>query len=100
MYIVSKDEVIEVLKTCYDPEIPINIVDLGLVYGVEVEGDKVNVKMTLTMPGCPMGEVMVEDVMRKLEATEGIREAEVELVWDPPWTPDRISEKAMKKITE
>ncbi|MCQ1535712.1 DUF59 domain-containing protein [Methanosarcina sp. KYL-1] len=97
---VSKDEVIEVLKTCYDPEIPINIVDLGLVYGVEVEGDKVNVKMTLTMPGCPMGEVMVEDVMRKLEATEGIREAEVELVWDPPWTPDRISEKAMKKITE
>lgn len=98
MFIVSKDEVIEVLKTVYDPEIPINIVDLGLVYGVEVKGDQVHIKMTLTTEGCPMGEVIAWDVKQKVEAIEGIKEADVELVWDPPWTPDRISENAMGKI--
>ncbi|WP_440955902.1 metal-sulfur cluster assembly factor [Methanosarcina sp. Mfa9] len=98
MSIVSKDEVIEVLKTVYDPEIPINIVDLGLVYGVEVKGDHVHIEMTLTMPGCPMGEVIAENVKRKVEAIEGIKEVEVEMVWDPPWTPARISEDAMGKI--
>jgi FeS assembly SUF system protein len=98
--IVTKEEIIEVLKTCYDPEIPINIIDLGLVYGVEVEGDRVHIKMTLTMPGCPMGELIIENVKRKVEAIEGVKEAKIELVWDPPWTPDRISEEAMKRITE
>lgn len=98
--IVTKKEVIEVLKTCYDPEIPINIVDLGLVYGIEVKGDQVHIKMTLTMPGCPMGELITENVKRKVEAIEGVKEAEIELVWDPPWTPDKISEEAMKRITE
>lgn len=98
--IVTKEEVIEVLKTCYDPEIPINIIDLGLVYGIEVKGDLVHIKMTLTMPGCPMGELIVENVKRKVEALDGVKEVEVELVWDPPWTPDRISEESMKKITE
>ena len=98
--IVTKEEVIEVLKTCYDPEIPINIIDLGLVYGVEVEGDLVHIKMTLTMPGCPMGELIIENVKRKVEAIEGVKEAKIELVWDPPWTPERISEEAMKRITK
>ncbi len=98
--IVTKEEVIDVLKTVYDPEIPINIIDLGLIYGVEMKGDHVHIKMTLTTPGCPMGGVIAEDVKRKVEAMEGIREAEVELVWDPPWTPDRISEAAMGKITK
>jgi len=98
--IVTKEEVIEVLKTCYDPEIPINIIDLGLVYGVEVKEDRVHIKMTLTMPGCPMGELIIENVKRKVEAIEGVKEAKIELVWDPPWTPDRISEEAMKRITK
>lgn len=98
--IVTKEEVIEVLKTCYDPEIPINIIDLGLVYGVEVKEDRVHIKMTLTMPGCPMGELIIENVKRKVEAIEGVKEAKIELVWDPPWTPDRISKEAMKRITE
>lgn len=98
--IVTKEEVIEVLKTCYDPEIPINIIDLGLVYGVEVKEDRVHIKMTLTMPGCPMGELIVEDIKRKVESIDGVKEAEIELVWDPAWTPDRISEEAMKRITE
>lgn len=98
--IVTKEEVIEVLKTCYDPEIPINIIDLGLVYGVEVKEDRVHIKMTLTMPGCPMGELIIENVKRKVEAIEGVKEVKIELVWDPPWTPDRISKEAMKRITE
>ena len=98
--IVTKEEVIEVLKTCYDPEIPINIIDLGLVYGVEVKEDRVHIKMTLTMPGCPMGELIIENVKRKVEAIEEVKEAKIELVWDPPWTPDRISKEAMKRITE
>ncbi len=98
--IVTKEEVIEVLKTCYDPEIPINIIDLGLVYGIEVERDRVHIKMTLTMPVCPMGELIIENVKRKVEAIEGVKEAKIELVWDPPWTPERISEEAMKRITK
>lgn len=96
--IVTKEEVMEVLKTCFDPEIPINIVDLGLVYGVEVTGDRVHVKMTLTTPGCPMCSFIAEDVKQKVKAIKGVREAEVELVWDPPWTPDRISEDVKKHI--
>ncbi len=72
------------------PEIPINIIDLGLVYGVEVEEDRVHIKMTLTMPGCPMGELITENVKRKVEAMDGVKEANIELVWDPPWTPDSI----------
>ena len=98
--IVTKEEVIKVLKTCYDPEIPINIIDLGLVYGIEVERDRVHIKMTLTMPVCPMGELIIENVKRKVEAIEGVKEAKIELVWDPPWTPERISEEAMKRITK
>jgi len=98
--IVTKEEVIEVLKTCYDPEIPINIIDLGLVYGIEVERDQVHIKMTLTMPGCPMGELIIENVKRKVKAIEGVKEAKIELVWDPPWTPERISEEAMERITK
>lgn len=88
---VTKEDVMEVLKTCYDPEIPINIVDLGLVYDVDIKGDQANIKMTLTTPGCPMYAVIVDNVKQKVESIEGVETAEVELVWDPPWTPDRIS---------
>jgi metal-sulfur cluster biosynthetic enzyme len=84
----------EKLRECYDPEIPINIVDLGLVYGIEIMGDAVKVRMTLTAPGCPLAGVIVEDVRRKLLELEGVRKAEVDLVWDPPWSPERISEEA------
>ncbi|WP_255350241.1 metal-sulfur cluster assembly factor [Methanosarcina sp. 1.H.A.2.2] len=90
----------EALKSCYDPEIPINVIDLGLVYGIEVKEDRVRIRMTLTTPGCPMGDLIAEDVKRKVEAIEGVKEVEVELVWDPPWTPDRISEDTMKRITK
>jgi len=89
----------EQLRTCFDPEIPINIVELGLVYSCELgrreDGErKVDVKMTLTAPGCGMGEILVEDVRSKLELLPAIAEADVELVFDPPWNQSMMSEVA------
>ena len=95
---VSRDRVMEVLHTCYDPEIPIDIVDLGLVYDVEVKDDVVHVKMTLTSQGCPSAQQIPDDMRRKLSALEGVREASVEVVWDPPWHPDRISPEGKQKL--
>lgn len=95
---VTQEDVMNVLKNCYDPEIPINIVDLGLVYGVRVEGNTVKVDMTLTAPGCPMHSLIARDVKQKLESLPGVEKAEVSVVWDPPWTPDRISEEGKKVL--
>jgi probable FeS assembly SUF system protein SufT len=94
-----EDLVWEQLRTCFDPEIPINIVDLGLIYECKLKhadgGDRdVEVKMTLTAPGCGMGEVLVMDVKDKLEIIPTIREARVELTFDPPWNRDMMSEAA------
>ncbi|MHA1754417.1 MAG: metal-sulfur cluster assembly factor [Candidatus Odinarchaeia archaeon] len=96
---VTKQEVMRVLKTCYDPEIPINIVDLGLIYDVKVENGKdIYVKMTLTAPGCPMHSIIANDVRSKLQGIKGADKVEVEVVWDPPWSPERISEEARKQL--
>jgi probable FeS assembly SUF system protein SufT len=89
-------QVWEQLKTCYDPEIPVNIVDLGLVYDMQVASladgqSRVDVKMTLTAQGCGMGASIAHDARMKLLDVPGIEEAEVELVWDPPWSPQMIS---------
>ena len=87
------------MRTCYDPEIPINIVDLGLVYECEVTANEdgtrtVTIKMTLTAPGCGMGEVLVADVKEKVERIPTVRVADVELVFDPPWNQSMMSEAA------
>jgi probable FeS assembly SUF system protein SufT len=87
------------LRTCFDPEIPINVVELGLVYGCELERlddgrRKVNVEMTLTAPGCGMGDILVDDVRTKLEMIPTIAEADVELVFEPPWNHSMMSEAA------
>ena len=95
---VSKDEIVTVLKDCYDPEIPINIWDLGLVYDINIENDNVGVKMTLTAPGCMMGGMIAEEVKAKIKAMSGVKDAKVELVWDPPWTPDKMSEEAKAQM--
>lgn len=104
---VSKEEleqrVWEALKTCYDPEIPINIVDLGLVYDCRVEplengNYRVNVKMTLTVPGCGMGPVIQEDAKSKILALERVDEVVIELVWDPPWNQSMMSEAARLQL--
>ncbi|MFP4203868.1 MAG: putative Fe-S cluster assembly protein SufT [Opitutales bacterium] len=94
----EQDALWEALKTVYDPEIPVNIVDLGLVYSLETsereeEGHKVNMQMTLTAPGCGMGPAIADDAKTRLEAVPGVTEAEVDIVWDPPWNQDMISEE-------
>ncbi len=94
----TKDQVYEALHACYDPEIPVNIVDLGLIYDVEINEDKVNVKMTLTAPGCGMGEMIASDARQKILELPGVSEAKVDLVWDPPWDPSKISEEAKQKL--
>ncbi|MCK4367648.1 MAG: metal-sulfur cluster assembly factor [Thermoplasmata archaeon] len=95
---VTEEEVLKAPKECNDPEIPVNIVDLGLVYGIEVSGGKVLVKMTLTAPGCPMHSVISEDAKNKVERIEDVEKAEVEIVWEPLWTPERMSPEAKKKL--
>ncbi len=91
---VKGEDVVEKLRECYDPEIPVNIVDLGLVYGVKIGAGRIDVKMTLTALGCPMaGEVMTE-VRDKLLEVPGVADAGVELTYEPPWTPERMSEDA------
>jgi probable FeS assembly SUF system protein SufT len=88
-------EVWGMLKTCYDPEIPVNIVDLGLIYEMQIsqldDGSRVDVKMTLTAQGCGMGGSIAADARNKLLDLPGVVEADVQVVWDPPWTPEKIS---------
>jgi len=90
------------LKTCFDPEIPVNIVDLGLIYGLVVEdngdGKIVKVTMTLTAPGCGMGQVLKDDVESKVRAIAGVSDAQVELTFEPPWGPDRMTEEAQLEL--
>ena len=95
---VTKEQVYEVLQNCYDPEIPVNIVDLGLVYDVDVNDNKVAVKMTLTAPGCGMGTMIAQDAREKILSLDGVDDATVDLVWEPPWDPSRISEEARQKL--
>jgi probable FeS assembly SUF system protein SufT len=91
------------LRNCYDPEIPVNIVDLGLIYSLEVsdatEGGKhVRVQMTLTAPGCGMGPSLAADAEQRLLSVPGVTSASVELTWNPPWSPDRISQQGREKL--
>ncbi|OGC75717.1 MAG: aromatic ring hydroxylase [candidate division Zixibacteria bacterium RBG_16_40_9] len=96
---VTREQIYEALKDCYDPEIPVNLVDLGLIYDVQVnEQGKVEVKMTLTAQGCCMGQYMAQDAQSKILALPGVTEANVELVWDPPWDPSKMSVEAKKQL--
>lgn len=90
------------LKTCYDPEIPVNIVELGLIYDLNIEdveeGKNIGIKMTLTAPGCGMGPVIADEVDRKVNGIDGINNVSVELVWEPMWTRDMMSEEAQLEL--
>ncbi len=93
------DQIIERLKDVYDPEIPVNIYDLGLVYNVDVDGDnKANIIMTLTAPGCPVADMLVEDTRQAALAVEGVDDANVELTFDPPWDKSMMSEEARLEL--
>ena len=100
---VTTEAVTEVLKTCFDPEIPVNIVDLGLVYDTTVEpidggGSRVAVKMTLTAPGCGMGPTIAADAQGKILQLGGVEKADVEVVWDPPWHQSMITDEGRKVL--
>ena len=101
---ITKEDVLAVLKECYDPEIPVNIVDLGLIYEVSVTpaaaggGEDIGVEMTLTAPGCPSAGQITDQVKRRLLGMPGAADAKVELVWYPQWTPERLSADARKQL--
>jgi probable FeS assembly SUF system protein SufT len=99
----SEQAVWDALKTCFDPEIPVNIVDLGLVYDLSIEktntgGHEIDVKMTLTAQGCGMGPVIAEDARQKIAALPKVEKARVHIVWDPIWTPQMISDEGRKRL--
>jgi FeS assembly SUF system protein len=90
-----RQQVVEVLRTCYDPEIPVDIYDMGLVYGIDVDpGGNVYVRMTLTSPACPVAGSLPPEVESKIKALPGVSDVRVEVVWDPPWNPTMMSEAA------
>ena len=96
---ITEELVFEALKDVYDPEIPVNVVDLGLIYGVKIdENNKVFVTMTLTAPGCPMASMVEEDAKEKIMSGTGAKDAEIEMVFDPPWSPELISDEGKKAL--
>ncbi len=95
---VTNEQVYEVLRNCYDPEIPVNLVDLGLIYDVKVDDDTVNVVMTLTARGCPAHSFISEQVREQVAKIEGVKSANVQVVWDPPWNISRLSDEAKKLL--
>ncbi len=94
----TKEEVIEVIKQCYDPEIPINLYDLGLIYDIQVQPDSVYVKMTVTAAACPAAQTLPEQVRQRVSDSLGVKKVNVELTFDPTWTPERISPEGRKKL--
>ena len=99
MTTVTSEQVLDSLKQCMDPEIPINIVDMGLIYGVDVrENNKIDIKLTMTTRGCPLHDTLVNDVKRYVNKVPGVTDVNIEIVWEPPWTPERMSEEGKKLI--
>ena len=96
---VSTEQIKNSLKQCMDPEVPLSIVDMGLIYGIDVtENNDVNIKMTMTTKGCPLHDTMVDDVTRYAKKVPGVNNVQVDIVWDPPWTMDKMSDEAKAKM--
>lgn len=93
-----EDKVWELLKTCFDPEIPVNVVDLGLVYECRIDGGQVEIKMTLTAPGCGMGPVLIADVEQKIRGIREVTDVKIDLVFDPPWNRSMMSDVAKLQL--
>ena len=99
MSTVNVENVRDSLKNCMDPEVPLSIIDMGLIYGIDItENNDVNIKMTMTTKGCPLHETMVDDVKRYAKKVSGVNNVDVEIVWDPPWTMDKMSDEAKAKM--
>jgi len=95
---INKEQVIEILKQCYDPEIPIDLWNLGLIYEIIIKENNINITMSLTTPGCTMGQYMADDIKSKLEKLKGINEVCVDVVFDPPWQPEMMTNEGRKKL--
>ncbi len=96
--IPEEKDILELLRTVYDPELNVNIVDLGLIYNIGIQDGHVEVQMTMTTPGCPMHNAIVGGVERTLYAEESIQSVHVDVVWDPPWAPNKMSEAAKEQL--
>ena len=96
---IIEAEVLEALRTCFDPEIPVNIYEMGLIYGTKVDSDgTVTVQMTLTSPSCPAAQALPAEVEQKIKAVSCVTDVKVDLVWDPPWDPSKMSEAARLQL--
>ena len=99
MSVITEEQVRASLKQCMDPEVPLSIVDMGLIYGIDVsENNDVHIKMTMTTKGCPLHDTMVDDVTRYAKKVPGVNNVQVDIVWDPPWTMDKMSDEAKAKM--
>lgn len=92
--VVTQDQVVQKLRLCLDPELGINIVDLGLIYGVDIDGSTVNVLMTMTTPGCPLDSYFVKDVTGKVKSLKGVSDVTVEMTFEPPWSTSKMSSES------
>lgn len=95
---LNEKKILEVLKDCYDPEIPVNIIDLGLIYDVKINSGKVDIKMTLTALGCPLSGTIIQDIKQQVSAVKGVKNVNVEIVFDPPWNPEKMSKQARQLL--
>ena len=97
-FLDKEEKILAMLKTVFDPEIPVNVYDLGLIYKVEIEDAKCSIDMTLTAPSCPAADFLIEDIRQKVGSVEGIDEVEVNLVFEPEWNKDMMSEEAKLEL--
>ena len=95
---ISRDDIKEALRDVYDPEIPVNVYDLGLIYDIQLDGGQVYVQMTLTAPGCGMGPYIAQNAEWRIAEIEGVEDVEVDMVFDPPWNPEMITEDGKKLL--
>ncbi len=97
-FLETEAEIVRMLKTVFDPEIPVNVYDLGLIYKIDVNGKDVAIDMTLTAPGCPMADFIAEDVKQKVQSVKGVENVTVNIVYDPVWNKDMMSEEAKLEL--
>jgi len=97
-FLQLEEEVLRMLKTVFDPEIPVNVYDLGLIYKIDIQDDVCTIEMTLTAPNCPAADFLVEDIRQKVNSVEGIRDVQVNLVFEPEWTKDMMSDEAKLEL--
>jgi len=97
-FLQKEEEVLRMLKTVFDPEIPVNVYDLGLIYKIDIQDSICTIDMTLTAPNCPAADFLVEDIRQKVSSVEGIKEVQVNLVFEPEWTKDMMSEEAKLEL--